>query len=171
MENYLDYTIRPLTLADEQFLWEMLYAAVHIPKGAVPYSREILKRPEISRYAEDWGQDDDMGVVAVDNIARQSIGAAWIRLLKRGNKGFGYVDDKTPELTVAVLPDYRGRGVGTGLLVHLLTEARTKYPAVSLSVSLDNPAVRLYRRLGFKAVAVSGDSLTMVISLKGQVFA
>ncbi|MBN1274198.1 MAG: hypothetical protein JXB26_18195 [Candidatus Aminicenantes bacterium] len=51
----------------------------------------------------------------------------------------------------------------------LLAKAQAKHHAVSLSVSLDNPAVRLYKRIGFKAVAIGGDSLTMVISLKDKV--
>jgi hypothetical protein len=39
--------------------------------------------------------------------------------------------------------------------------ADAAYPAVSLSVSCDNPALRLYQRLGFVAVARNADAVTM----------
>ena len=169
MTDSLSISIRPLTLADEPFLWEMLYQALYVPKGGEPHSRDIVKRPEISRYAQDWGNCDDMGVVAIDEIDGRPIGAAWIRLLTNENKGYGFVDDKTPEISIAVVPEYRGRGVGTRLLVRLLTKAQTRYRAISLSVSLDNPAVRLYQRLGFESVGTSGNSLTMIRRMESAV--
>ena len=45
------------------------------------------------------------------------IGAAWLRLLKGDERGYGHVDDETPELGMAVLPAYRGRGVRRGARV------------------------------------------------------
>jgi GNAT superfamily N-acetyltransferase len=65
---------------------------------------------------------------------------------------------------MAVLPEYRGQGVGTRLLGELLRLADGRYGAVSLSVSAENPAVRLYRRWGFREAGNSGSSLTMVRS-------
>ncbi|MEW6210204.1 MAG: N-acetyltransferase, partial [Acidobacteriota bacterium] len=78
------------------------------------------------------------------------------------NKGCGYVDDATPELSIAVAPEYRRRGVGTQLLILLLSKARGQYRAVSLSVLSDDPAVRWYQRLGFEVTATDCHSLTMV---------
>lgn len=63
---------------------------------------------------------------------------------------------------MAVLPGLRGRGVGSDLLAQLLRSARAVYRAVSLSVSADNPAVRLYERAGFERVRECGESLTML---------
>ena len=104
--------IRSLTTADEPFLWEMLYQALYVPEGVDPFPRDIVRRPEISRYAEDWGQAGDLGFVAVSNDTRSPVGATWIRLLKGANKGYGYVDETTPELTIAVMPAFRGQGIG-----------------------------------------------------------
>lgn len=50
---------------------------------------------------------------------------------------------------IALLPAYRGRGVGGQLLTELLAEGRR----VTLQVERDNPARRLYERLGFRVVA------------------
>ena len=160
MNDISGVIIRSLTVADQPSLWEMLYQALYVPEGADPFPRDIVRLPEISRYAEDWGRPDDMGFVAV--IDETCVGGTWIRLLKSANKGYGYIDETTPELTIAVAPAFRGRGIGTKLLARLMAEAKNRYQAVSLSVSADNPALRLYRRFGFEVVATSGNSLTMI---------
>lgn len=153
-------TIRPLTIHDVSTLWEMLYHALHVPPGGPAFPRDIVNHPSLSRYVRDWGHADDHGCLAQDG--EQPIGAAWLRRLTGAERGYGYIDDDTPELTIAVLPGYRGQGVGTQLLTALLALADDAYPAVSLSVSCDNPARHLYQRLGFVAVAGSSDALTML---------
>lgn len=152
--------IRPLTLEDEPFLWEMLYQALFIPPGNPPVSREVLQNPEISRYVKGWGQPDDRGFKALEN--GMPIGAVWIRLMMVENRGYGYVDDQTPELSIAVLPEYRGRGIGQTLISNLLNDIHTHYTALCLSVSVDNPAKRLYDRLGFDVIGEESTSLKMV---------
>jgi GNAT superfamily N-acetyltransferase len=82
----------------------------------------------------------------------RSIGAAWLRLWLNDDKGFGYIDDSIPELAIAVLPEYRGKGIGTELLMNILASAQSIYPAISLSVRANNPVVNLYQRLGFTKV-------------------
>jgi len=157
----VDCVIRPIKPEDVPFLWEMLYQAIHVSTGADPPSREVLLRPEIRRYLQDWGQPGDSGFVAVDPLSAEPIGAVWLRLLIGDHKGYGYVDDETPELTVAVVPQCRGKGIGTRLLSHLLATSETQYSSLSLSVSPDNPALRLYKRMGFETVGTCGTSLVM----------
>jgi ribosomal protein S18 acetylase RimI-like enzyme len=48
----------------------------------------------------------------------------------------------------------------------LLDRASQRHRAVSLSVSLDNPAVALYQRFGFRAIAESGGTLTMRLTFE-----
>ncbi len=57
------YKIRPLTKADQAFLWEMLYQSFFVPKGKSPFERNIVNRPENARYVEDWGCENDSGFV------------------------------------------------------------------------------------------------------------
>jgi beta-phosphoglucomutase-like phosphatase (HAD superfamily)/ribosomal protein S18 acetylase RimI-like enzyme len=140
----------------------MLYEAIYLPPETPRPPREIVNHPDLAKYVSDWGQSDDAGVLALDPITQQPIGAAWFRLFTEANRGYGYVDDSTPELTIAVLPEYRGKGIGSQLLARLLEIAQTRYAAISLSVVPENPALRLYQHTGFKEVGRYGTSLTML---------
>ena len=151
----MSLTIRPILLADEPFLWEMLYHALYVPEGQPPFPREIVEQPEISQYVQAWGQPEDAGLIASKQEA--PVGAVWIRRIR----AYGFIDDDTPELSIAMLPDYRGQGIGTKLIQGLFVMLRTRYPAISLSVSKENPALRLYQRLGFEIVNDDSNSVTM----------
>ncbi len=152
---------RPLTAADEKLLWDMLQLAIFMPDGTQA-SAEILERPEFKRYVEGWGQPHDYGFAAVVRNTGEPVGAVWTRLFTGDNRGYGYVDDLTPELTIAIRKDWRDQGVGSFMLRELFTLLRDHYPGVSLSVSPRNPARHLYERLGFRSVGTSGTSVTML---------
>ncbi len=67
-----------------------------------------------------------------------------------------YVDRQERTLLIvdiALLPQWRGRGIGTALIEALFAEARAVGKEVSISVEKFNPAQRLYRRLGFRPYA------------------
>jgi ribosomal protein S18 acetylase RimI-like enzyme len=53
---------------------------------------------------------------------------------------------------LGVAPAFRGKGIGTGLIRHLLDDGRRKgRPLAVLDVSVENPRARaLYERLGFR---------------------
>ena len=160
----MEYSIRPLTPADQSLLWEMLYQALHSPTGE-PFPREIIQQPELSRYVQNFGRPGDMGCVALlnpNNSAQQPIGAAWLRLFSSDSPGYGYVAEGIPELSIALFSEYRGQGIGSQLLRTLFANAKLSYSAVSLSVSTDNPAIRLYQRFGFEYVSQPNDTWIMV---------
>ncbi|MEH2250915.1 GNAT family N-acetyltransferase [Nostoc sp.] len=104
---------------------------------------------------KNWGHKDDSGFIAILESSNQPVGAAWLRLLTGENKGYGYVDNRTPELAIVILPQYRNKGIGTQLLTHLLAAAKTSYPSVSLSTRATNSAVILYKRFGWEVFADS----------------
>ena len=62
--------------------------------------------------------------------------------------------DHIEVLDVALLPEYRGQGIGTSVLRTVLGQADRVGRAVKLHVEKQSRAVRLYERLGF---AISGD--------------
>ncbi len=155
--------LRPLTPQDQPVLWQMLMYAAHESSLA-----GVRNQPCLSRYGANWGRTGDLGIIAL-NKNQQPIGAAWLRLWLTEEKGFGYINDSIPELAIPVLPTCRGQGIGTQLLKAILATAQADYPAVSLSVRDDNPAVRLYQRVGFVKVAqtevanrTGGASFTMI---------
>ena len=55
-------------------------------------------------------------------------------------------------IDVTLLREYRNLGIGRGLLQPLLSEATTTGQAVRLHVERWSPALRLYRRLGFREI-------------------
>jgi ribosomal protein S18 acetylase RimI-like enzyme len=65
-------------------------------------------------------------------------------------------DDEIRVMDVALLPEHRGRGVGTRLLESLLEEGERSGKKVSIHVERANPAVALYERLGFEPVEEKG---------------
>jgi ribosomal protein S18 acetylase RimI-like enzyme len=135
----------------------MLYEAAYWrPDGPKPPRLKALGDPARARYVDGWGRPGDAGIVALAESG-EPVGAAWYRLFPPEDAGFGFVDERTPELSLAVVAEARRRGVGTGLLSALLDRARADdFPALSLSVEPDNPARRLYERHGF--VRLGGES-------------
>ncbi len=148
----MDYTIRPITPKDEPFLWEMLYEAAHMGEEGNLTVQDAMNHPDLAKYVQDWGLKDDMGFVATLVSSNQLVGAVWLRLLTSENQGYGYIDDQTPELAIAVLPEYRNQGIGLQLLTHLLAAAKASYQSISLSTRSSNPAVSLYHKLGWKII-------------------
>ena len=152
----LAFTTRQATWRDEAFLGQMLWIATHWRDPPGP-GRVIPSEP--SRYTDGFGRRGDHGLIATWGAS--PVGAAWCRLLIAPNGGYGYLADDIPELSLAVLPQYRGKGVGSELLVQLLAESMGVFDAVSLSVEPDNPAVAMYERLGFTKVGEIQGSWTM----------
>ncbi|MEG4804424.1 GNAT family N-acetyltransferase [Microcoleus sp. ARI1-B5] len=170
MGKILDYSIGLLTQEDEPFLWQMLYEAAHMAAEGESTVQTVVNHPLIAKYVQNWGRANDLGFAAIELNGSQPLGAAWLRLFTEDDKGFGWVDDTTPELAIAVLPEYTNQGVGTQLLARLLSAAKVSYRSVSLSVRSSNRALSLYERSGFKVIEGSetinrtgGTSFTMKV--------
>ncbi len=147
------------------FLKEMTYQAIYLPKGAGFLPRKILEEPAIRRYYADFGKEGDAAFVAMAD--QEAVGAVWIRFATAAEKGYGFVHEEVPELAIAVLPKFRGCGIGSLLLERMLAYLRMAgIKAVSLSVAQSNPAQRLYERSGFRVVKKQRKSCTMLLELK-----
>lgn len=155
--NFLEgIEFRPMKAAEYPLLANFLYEAIFLPPGATPPPREVVKLPELQPYIADFGKNGDFCLCAVNE--KQVIGAAWCRYLQ----GYGSVEGM-PELAVSLLPSFRGKGIGSVLLKKFLEEIKQRnLPGISLSVQKENPAHRLYERLGFEIVREQADTWVMV---------
>jgi GNAT superfamily N-acetyltransferase len=152
--------IRPGGRHDQRFLRDMLHHAYYWRERAPQDAAE----GSVQRYVMTWGRPGDAAVIAYSHTG--PVGAAWYRLFKEREPGYGFVDEQTPELTIAVVPSCRGRGYGDELLGALLAQARRDgFHQISLSVEPDNPALRLYERHGFRKVGEYDGSWTMLARL------
>ena len=148
-----DYVIRPLTPQDEPILWEMLYHGLSEPAAPKPASRDILRRPEISKYVAGWGRPGDIGFVAHEKRGEALIGAVWLR---QPTDTSGVV----PELALAVKQEHRGHGIATALLTQLV-RANPDQSTISISFVAGKPVLRLYERFGFKVIDRQRDAVVM----------
>lgn len=159
-----DYSIRDMRRDEYPLLETFLYEAIFQKGQTRPLPRTIVHEAELSRYFEDFGGTHDRCLVAESD--RMVVGAVWVRLFTEEAAGFGFVDATTPELSISLLGAYRNRGIGTDLVQTMLNILREKrYLQVSLSVQRENPAIRLYRRVGFHVVRECGDDCIMLCHL------
>ena len=154
--------IRNIEKNELEFLKDMLYESIYVPEN-IKNKVELLCSPSIKKYYEDWGRKGDTALIAIDKNNR-AVGAVWYRLFDEPNKGYGFVDNSTPELGIAVTQEARGLGIGTLLMKRIIQQASEDgYKSLSLSVDPENmSAVHIYRQLGFIDYGVSGTSITMV---------
>lgn len=141
---------------DLRFLRDMLHHAY--------YWRERVPGSLVSRYVRGWGRPGDTALIALENGF--PVGAAWFRVFRAAEPGYGFFNEETPELAIAVVPSKRGHGVGDELLGALVQKAQSAgYGRLSLSVEPGSPARKLYERHGFAVVDEGAEAWTMVAEL------
>ena len=94
-------------------------------------------------------------------------GCRVVRLFSAEEPGYGFVDEKIPELGLAVEPLHRRKGIGGTLLRALMVQAREEgFQSLSLSVAVHNRSRMMYQRVGFERVTEDETgSWTMVVNL------
>lgn len=148
------YRLRPARAEDRDFLLRV-YAST---------------REEELRLV-DWSDDQKAAFVgmqfdAQDSYYREHYEPATFDVIEVDGEPAGrlYVarwEDDIRIIDIALLPEYRGRGIGTALLRELLDEAAACAKRLSIHVEVNNPARQLYERLGFVPVEERGVYLLM----------
>jgi GNAT superfamily N-acetyltransferase len=139
---------------DDAFLFEV-YASSRreglAPLGWDDRTAERYLRTQFEAEERDWRQHQPGAQCMVILSDDDPVGRLY---LARSAQEIRVMD-------ITVLPEHRGRGIGTALLVGLLDEARHSQRTVRAHVERGSAALRLYRRLGFLHAATRGGSWLM----------
>jgi len=140
-----DRGIRSAVQDDLEVLWDFLAMAAYEPDADA--AKAI---PRVAKYLVGWQRPGDFGFIAEQNGA--IVGAAWARRFSPEELKFPYGDEEAPKVSISVKPNARGQGVGEKLMRALIGEAACRGLGLCLSVRAENPARRLYERLGFSDI-------------------
>lgn len=155
---------RPAVPGDLPHLIDMLLEAYNWGGVERFTTDQLAMNDHAWRYIDGWPRAGEFGVIA--EIDGRRAGAVWARLMPASRPGYGYVADDVPELSLGVVAEFRGQGVGRALLGEVIAAARDAgYERLSLSVEPENFAAKLYRSVGFEVVGRNGGSDTMVLAL------
>ena len=154
--------IRKLREDETVLLKDFLYKAIFIPEGMQPPDGSIINLPELTIYYENFGNGpaDNCLVAEMDG---KVVGAVWTRIMN----DYGHVDDDTPSLAISLYKDYRGKGIGTELMLRMLELLKSRgWKKASLAVQKANDiAVEMYEFVGFKVVEENDEEYIMVRKL------
>lgn len=149
--------IRELRPEEVPLLETFLYEAIFQRDPDPPLPRDVIHRPELWMYVDGFGsRRGDCCLCAEEN--RRVIGAVWTRIIP----GYGHVDDDAPEFAISLLPDARGRGVGTRLMRAMLAELPKRgFARATLAVQKDNYALKMYQSVGFTVIGENDEEFIM----------
>ena len=158
--------IREIKHKEIDFLREVLYMALYVPEGQPPFPKSVLDNPDISKYIDHWGTlPNDLALVAVLN--GELIGAIWGRTFISPKVGYGFIDENTPEISMAVKKNFRTQGIGGKLVDEISKIYFSKgIKLISLSMAKRNRAKSLYERKGFVPVEDKDTAVIMKKILK-----
>ena len=160
----IKFEIREIKASEIYLLREFLYEAIFQKDQENPLPKDIVDKPELSQYIDGFGRVDDFCLIA--DIDGRVGGAGWTRVLAGKVKGYGNVDEYTPEFAISVYKEYRNMGIGTSLMRRMLDLLKEKgYKRASLAVQKENYAVRMYEKVGFKIVKKIEEEYIMVYEL------
>lgn len=140
-ENTIQF--REATKLDIDFMSEILIDAASASGVQIPLS-DLVAHSDTYQYIAGFPNNADVGVIA-ETSEGYCVGAAWVRLLPTDAHA---IDKHLPELTMGVIAEYRGMGVGKSLLAELYKAALgVGISEIALGVHKDNlPAINLYKQ-------------------------
>lgn len=116
----MNYRIRELRTDERDVLEDMLYEAIFQPDGAKVTSRDIVKKPEVSLYMDNFGRDGDYCLIA--EVDKKVAGGVWVRVWSGGVKGYGVEVLKAMDISMTSLlnfPSHSLRSTGEWVSVPL----------------------------------------------------
>lgn len=158
----MKYIIRKMQLQEYTLLEDFLYEAIFQTDETNLLPRSIIKKPELQVYIENFGSKKDDFCLCAE-VDGKIVGAVWVRNIK----GYGSVDEITPEFAISLYKEFRGFGIGTEMMKMMLTHLRQSgYSKTSLAVQKVNYAVKMYLNVGFQIIDENEEEYIMVHYLK-----
>lgn len=143
------WSLRPIRPEDAEFLYRV-YASTRAEElKVVPWTdaeKAAFLRMQFDAQHRYYQENYTSSVFDVLLVEEQPAGRLYVA---RWPEELRVID-------VALLPEFRGRGVGTAVLGGLLAEAAGKGLPVRIHVERGNPARSLYERLGFQVIEDRG---------------
>ena len=143
-----EITLRPVCDDDRELLYQVYASTRDAEMAIVPWSddeKESFLRMQFKAQTTYWNEhypETERSIIERDGHA---IGRLYLD--RR--------DDEIRIVDIALLSESRGAGIGRKLLEDVLSEASAAGKAARIHVEKNNPALRLYHRLGFK---ITGDT-------------
>lgn len=160
-----EITIREIREKETYILEDLLYEAIYQPDENNLITRNVLKIPEVNAYISNFGKKgDDYCLVA--ECDGKIAGAVWVRIISDPVKGYGNVDNRTPEFVISLFKEYRDKGIGTLLMAAMIDHlTKSGYKQASLNVKKGNYATKLYKKSGFKIIDENEEDYLMLLKL------
>ena len=142
-------TLRPITPTDQEFLFGVYASTRQEELSITDWSdtqKEAFLRQQFlaqHQYYQEYYTGSTFDVIAVDG---QSAGRLYLARWK----------DEYRIIDIALLPEFRRRGLGRELLQNILAEAGHAGLPVTIHVERNNPALALYEQLGFRLAEDKG---------------
>lgn len=118
--------------------------------SAIDFVMAVMDCAFDSNFGEAWRREQCLGILGLPSV--------WLSLCMDNEKAAGFtltriIADEAELLLIAVVPEMRGRGVGRLLLENTINRAaREGATRLHLEMRDGNPALSLYRRVGFTPV-------------------
>ena len=145
----MEITLRAARPEDEAFLFEV-YASTRRPElAALDWSdemKEAFLRSQAAAQQAYYQEHYPTSEFLIIERNREAVGRYYL----------GSWEDEFRLIDIALLPAARGEGIGRRLIESLLEKARISDKPVRLHVERENPALRLYDRLGFRQIEDRG---------------
>jgi len=162
----MKYKIRKMYPSEYSLLNDFLYEAIFQPDENNLAPRSIIEKPELQIYVENFGKQKDDSCFCAEADGKV-VGAVWVRNIK----GYGSVDDVTPEFAISLYKEYRGCGIGTEMMKTMIEHLKQLgYTKASLAVQKDNYALKMYLSAGFQIVDETEEEYIMVHPLNSVIF-
>jgi len=119
--------------------------------------------PELKKLSNFYGlTTKDLGLYAMHE--KRVVGAIWSREL----------NSKIPTISMALLPEFQDKGIGTQIMEQFLQEAGALYQTIEVKVLQDSKAVNFYKKFGFlemedskqKSIVDESQTITLIKHLE-----